>query len=161
MHHQEYREHADQEVARSNNCPFPSGASLNTGFPTPFLRSLMLRTCKRILSAGTMKVPVSSPSGKTSRYFVDKTFQRGANRLPISRSSRDFDWRTVMCWFCHCKVDHQLRRRFHFPCIEPVSRSISHWFRIRVWRVGWYVGIIPDAIDPHGNACMVLFTRKL
>ena len=51
-------------VARSNNCPFPNGARLNTGFPTPFLRSLMQRNGDRTLSAGTMKVPVSSPSGK-------------------------------------------------------------------------------------------------
>ena len=46
----------------------------------------MLRISDRTLREGTIKVPVSSPSGKSSRNSVDKTFQRSANRLQISRS---------------------------------------------------------------------------
>ena len=45
-----------------NKCPLPKGASLNTGYPTPFFRSLMLRTCERASSAGTINAPSSSPS---------------------------------------------------------------------------------------------------
>ena len=63
-------------------------------FSTPFLRSKMLRICERTSSAATMKVSLASRSGKISCSFVDKTFQRGAKRLQISRSSSDLDWRT-------------------------------------------------------------------
>ena len=59
--------------------------SLNTGFPTPFLRSLMLRTCARAPSAGTIKAPVSSASG--TRTLPHK----GENCFPISRFSSDLD----------------------------------------------------------------------
>ena len=46
--------------------------SLKTGFPTPFLRSLMLRTCEWTSSAGTMKAPVPSLSGKRTLSFAAK-----------------------------------------------------------------------------------------
>ena len=41
-----------------------SKKSLNTDFPMPFLRSLMLRIGERASSAGTINAPSSSPSGK-------------------------------------------------------------------------------------------------
>ena len=43
-----------------------------------------------------MKVSSIPLSGKSSCRFLDKTFQSGANRFPISRSSCDFDWRTII-----------------------------------------------------------------
>ena len=52
------------DETRVNNSPLPKEACLNTGFPIPFLRSLMLRTCARVSSAETMNAPSSSPSGK-------------------------------------------------------------------------------------------------
>ena len=81
-------------ATRVNNCPLPRGASLSTSFPTPFLRSLMLRTCERASSAGTMNAPSSSPSGKRILSWSANTFHNGANCFPISRSSSDLDRRT-------------------------------------------------------------------
>ena len=77
-----------------NNCPFPKGASLNTGFPMPFLRLLKLRICERASSAGTSKAPSSSPSGKRILSRSANTHHKGTNCFPISRSSSDLDWRT-------------------------------------------------------------------
>ena len=82
-------------AVRANTCPFPLGASLNTGFHTPFLRSLMLITCERTSSAGTMKTSVSSPSRKRTLSFVAKTLPQGRKLFPNFPSSRDLDWRTV------------------------------------------------------------------
>ena len=80
---------------RANTCPFPNGASLNSGFPTPFVRS-SLRICDRKLSAKTMNVFVSSPSKKKILSFSVKTFHGGANCFPNCRTSNDLDWRTVI-----------------------------------------------------------------
>ena len=55
--HQEHR-------SRVNVCPLPSGAILKTGFPTPSLRSLILKICYRVSSTGMMKAPSPSLSGK-------------------------------------------------------------------------------------------------
>ena len=43
------------------------------------------------MSAGTMKVPASSPSGNRTLSFAAKIAHKGAKRFPISRSSNDLD----------------------------------------------------------------------
>ena len=62
-----------------------------TGFPNPFLRSYMLRTCARKPRAGTARLPLSPLSGKISCDFGVNTFPDGAKRIPISRSSGDLE----------------------------------------------------------------------
>ena len=87
-------------AVRANSCRFPR-TSLNTGFPTPFLRSLMLGTCARAPSAGKLKAPVSSPSGKGTLSFAARISHKGANCFPFSRFSSDPDWGTtilVLLW---------------------------------------------------------------
>ena len=56
----------------------------------------MLRTCERASSAGIMKVPVSSPSGKRTSSCSAKTFHKDAHCFPTSRSSSDFDRRSAI-----------------------------------------------------------------
>ena len=70
-------------VTRVKVCPLPREASLNTGSPIPFLRSLMLRTCERVSSAGTINAPSSFPSGKRILSSRFESFQRG-------------DWHTLL-----------------------------------------------------------------
>ena len=77
-------------------CPFPRGASLNTGFSIPFLRSLKLRTCERVLSAGIMNAPSSSLLGTRISSWSANSLHKGANCFPISRSSIDLDRRTMI-----------------------------------------------------------------
>ena len=60
-------------------------------FPTPFLRSLMPRTCERVSSAGMMNAPSSSPSGKRTLSWSANSLHKGANCFPSSRSSIDLD----------------------------------------------------------------------
>ena len=109
---------------RANTCPFPNGASLNSGFPTPFVRSL-LRTCDRKLSAKTLNAPVSSPSKKRTLSFSVKTFHRGANCFPNCRTSNDLDWLTVIIGSAVAIWDYQLRWGYHhYPCIGPPSPDI-------------------------------------
>ena len=55
---------------------------------------LMLRTCERASSAGTIKAPPPSPSGKRILSCSANTSHRGANCFPIFRYSIDLDWRT-------------------------------------------------------------------
>ena len=83
-------------AVRANTCPFPKRASLNTGYPTPFRRSLLLRTCELTSSARTMKEPLSFPIREKNFKLFDQNSPQGAKRLPISRSSNDLDWRTVI-----------------------------------------------------------------
>ena len=116
-----------------NNCPLPKGASLNTGFPTPFLRSLMLRTCERALSAGTTKVPSPSPSGKRILSCWANTLHRGAHCFPISRSSSELDWRTEITVFGVAERTVNFKGMNHLLYIGPQSPDTWLLFRIRVW----------------------------
>ena len=79
---------------RANVCLLPRRGSLNAGFATPFLRSLMLRTCERASRAGTTNEPLSSPSGKRIRSSATKALHKGINCFPVSRTSTDLEWRT-------------------------------------------------------------------
>ena len=72
-----------------NFCPCPNGASLKTGFLTPFLPSYTLRICDRVSRAGTTRLPLASLSEKISRFFA-RVFS-GGNRFPIALSSGDLD----------------------------------------------------------------------
>ena len=78
-----------------------------------------------------MKVSLASGSGMISRSLGAKTFQRGANRLPISLGLADRDIGTGIC-----KMGFQLRKEYHHPCTGPQSVDIWLLFRIRVWRIG-------------------------
>ena len=123
-------------AVRANTYPFPKGASLNTRFCTPFLRSLMLRTCERTSSARTMKAPMSSPSGKRPSNFSAKTLHRGAKRFPITHGLQVTWTDGLRYWFCFGKMDFKLRRRHHRPCIGPQNPDIWLLFRIRIRLTG-------------------------
>ena len=86
----------NRQINKSKRFSTAKRSKLNTDFPIPFLRSLMLRTCERASSAGMMNAPSSSPSGKRIFNWLAKILYDGANCFPISRSSIDLDWCTAI-----------------------------------------------------------------
>ena len=107
---------------RSKGWSCPGGASLQTGFSTPFLRSKMQGICERASSAST-KNYLASRSGKISWTFAPKPSHRSAIRLPIYRSSSDLDWRTVILVLV-LQNGHSTCKEYHHPHTGPQSPDI-------------------------------------
>ena len=105
-----------------NNCPLPQGASLNTGFPTPCLRSSMLRTCERGSSAGTTNEPLSSPSGKRIWSCSAKALHNGINCFPVSWSSSPVSWSSSdLAWRTKIVVLEEQQKL-------PTQRGYHHFY---------------------------------
>ena len=128
---QHFTRNTDQVHQNANNCPLPKGA----GFPTAFLRSLMLRTSERVSSEGRMKAPVPSPSGKGTLSFRPKPATRaqivyrfpGLQVIWIDGPRYQF-WR--------CRKDCQFQRGYNHLYIGPQSPDTWLLFRIQAWLIG-------------------------
>ena len=123
----------------------------------------MLRTCARTSREGTMKVPSISLSGTSSCSFLDKAFQSGANRFPISQSSCDFDWRTTIETLNTIILETYHEFSTLGSCLEyKPGRSRSRFTLNLDGTVGCgNVSRCEKFIEPGGHSSMELFTWKL
>ena len=158
---------------RSNVCPLPSGANLKTSFPIPFLLSLMLRICERASSAGRKKTPSSSPSGKRTLSWSANSLHKGTNCFPISRSSIDLDWRTLIVELVQQRglliaqgipsSSNRATKSWHFPRVSETSLTDAEptlqWIRTSLLHAS-ILDSSQKGIDPLCSPFEVLFARE-
>ena len=148
-------------VTRVNVCPLPSEASLNTGFPTPFLRSLMLRTRERASSAGADECTFVISIREENFKFVS---QFSPQRRKLFSNLSVFKWFGLAdndIWVSIILISSNKVLTFGscFKC-KPARHRTCFAMNSDRFVVRWQIGFFPKLIDPLCNPFVVLFARE-